>query len=61
MFNNIVYAIHDFEAETEDELNFQVGEPILILEKDDKYADGWWQVIKQNSIVFCVMKINKER
>lgn len=42
--SNIVYAIHNFEAENEDEVTFQYGEPIVILEKDDQYLDGWWQV-----------------
>lgn len=44
MTNTIVYAIHNFEAENEDEINFLVGEPITVLEKDEKYLDGWWQV-----------------
>ncbi|KAG0169455.1 polar growth protein [Apophysomyces sp. BC1034] len=39
----IVYAIHNFEAENEDEINFNVGDAIVVLEKDDKYMDGWWQ------------------
>ncbi|KAI8988214.1 hypothetical protein BDF20DRAFT_311967 [Mycotypha africana] len=39
----VVYAIHNFEAENEDEINFLVGEPITVLEKDEKYMDGWWQ------------------
>lgn len=44
MNNTIVYAIHNFEAENEDEINFLIGEPIMVLEKDEKYLDGWWQV-----------------
>jgi hypothetical protein len=40
----IVYAVHNFEAENEDEINFQIGEPIIVLERDEKYLDGWWQV-----------------
>ncbi|KAI7866077.1 hypothetical protein BDF14DRAFT_1818527 [Spinellus fusiger] len=39
----IVYAIHDFDAENEDEITFAMGEPIVVLEKDEKYMDGWWQ------------------
>ncbi|KAI8875731.1 hypothetical protein K501DRAFT_144619, partial [Backusella circina FSU 941] len=39
----VVYAIHNFEAENEDEITFQFGEPIIILEKDDQFMDGWWQ------------------
>ncbi|KAK4514094.1 uncharacterized protein ATC70_006102 [Mucor velutinosus] len=42
-FPDIVYAIHNFEAENEDEMTFRYGEPIVILEKDDQYLDGWWQ------------------
>ncbi|KAG1472815.1 hypothetical protein G6F56_001312 [Rhizopus delemar] len=41
--NNIVYAIHNFEAENDDEINFSIGEPVVVLEKDEKYLDGWWQ------------------
>ncbi|KAI9475552.1 MAG: hypothetical protein EXX96DRAFT_609496 [Benjaminiella poitrasii] len=39
---DVVYAIHDFEAKNEDEVTLQYGEPIVILEKDDEYLDGWW-------------------
>ncbi|ORX54021.1 PH-domain-containing protein [Hesseltinella vesiculosa] len=39
----IVYAIHNFEAENEDEITFFAGEPIVVIEKDEKYLDGWWQ------------------
>ncbi|CAG8836492.1 23724_t:CDS:2, partial [Racocetra persica] len=38
-----VYAIHNFYAENDDELTFKVGDPILVLEKDEMYWDGWWQ------------------
>ena len=51
--HNIVYAIHNFEAENEDEVAFQYGEPIVILEKDDQYLDGWWQV-KHNRFFFSI-------
>ncbi|KAI8149823.1 hypothetical protein BJV82DRAFT_584771 [Fennellomyces sp. T-0311] len=39
----VVYAIHSFDAENDDEINFNVGEPIVVLERDEKYMDGWWQ------------------
>lgn len=39
-----VYAIHNFEAENDDELNFYIGEPIIVLQKDDGFNDGWWKV-----------------
>ncbi|CAG8827031.1 6435_t:CDS:2, partial [Gigaspora rosea] len=38
-----VYAIHPFEAESEDEVSFQFGQPIIVLEKDELYGDGWWK------------------
>lgn len=39
-----VYALHDFVPENEDELTFKAGERIEVIEKDDQYQDGWWQV-----------------
>ena len=44
MSTDIVYAIHDFEAENPDELSFKAGERIIVIERDDLYQDGWWQV-----------------
>ncbi|GAA6039658.1 hypothetical protein JCM8097_002239 [Rhodosporidiobolus ruineniae] len=38
-----VWALHDFEAENEDELSFRAGERIVVLERDDQYGDGWFQ------------------
>ncbi|CAG8581046.1 38924_t:CDS:10 [Gigaspora margarita] len=38
-----VYAIHNYCAQNDDELTFKVGDPILVLEKDEMYWDGWWQ------------------
>ena len=49
--SNIVYAIHDFKAENEDEIDFLVGEPITVLEKDEHYLDGWWQVRKKKDLL----------
>jgi len=40
-----VYALHDFAPEHEDEISFRAGERIEVVEKDDLYGDGWWQVI----------------
>jgi hypothetical protein len=39
-----VYALHDFQPENEDEVPFQTGERIEVVEKDDEFGDGWWQV-----------------
>ncbi|KAI1313911.1 polar growth protein [Mortierella claussenii] len=38
-----VWAIHNFEAEAEDEISFHIGEPIVVLQKDELYQDGWWE------------------
>ncbi|KAI9136133.1 hypothetical protein BKA69DRAFT_1042806 [Paraphysoderma sedebokerense] len=38
----VVYALHDFNAEDEDEVTFKVGDEIVVLEKDEEYNDGWW-------------------
>ena len=26
-----------------DEIDFKMGEPIAVLEKDEEYDDGWWR------------------
>ena len=39
-----VYALHDFLPENEDEVSFNAGERIEVIEKDDMFGDGWWQV-----------------
>ncbi|KAI8596638.1 hypothetical protein EDD21DRAFT_241653 [Dissophora ornata] len=38
-----VWAIHNFEAEAEDEISFHIGEPIIVLHRDELYQDGWWE------------------
>ncbi|GAA5977063.1 hypothetical protein JCM11641_001289 [Rhodosporidiobolus odoratus] len=40
---DIVWALHTFEAENEDELAFEAGEVIAVLERDDQFGDGWFQ------------------
>jgi Variant SH3 domain len=39
-----VYALHDFQPEHDDEVSFRQGERIEVIERDDLYSDGWWQV-----------------
>lgn len=39
-----VFALHDFDAENPDEVSFKAGEPVIVVERDDAYGDGWWQV-----------------
>ncbi|KAJ3317877.1 polar growth protein [Boothiomyces sp. JEL0866] len=38
----IVYGKHNFSAEESDEISFKAGEPIIVLEKDENFGDGWW-------------------
>ncbi|GAA5894582.1 uncharacterized protein JCM6883_002144 [Sporobolomyces salmoneus] len=40
---DVVWALHAFEAENPDELPFEAGERIEVLERDDQYGDGWYQ------------------
>jgi hypothetical protein len=40
---DVVYGLHDFVAEHEDEISFKSGEKIEVVEKDDEFGDGWWQ------------------
>ncbi len=44
-----VYALHDFAPEHEDEISFQAGDRIEVVEKDELYGDGWWQVLSLHS------------
>ncbi|KAL0097525.1 hypothetical protein J3Q64DRAFT_1632272 [Phycomyces blakesleeanus] len=37
-----VYGIHHFDAENDDEISFSVGEPLIVIQRDDGYDDGWW-------------------
>jgi len=39
----IIFGKHPFEKEEEDEIEFQTGDPILVLEKDEEFNDGWWK------------------
>jgi hypothetical protein len=39
-----VIGTHNFDAENGDEISFSIGEVIIVLEKDEGYQDGWWQV-----------------
>lgn len=50
-----VYALHNFVPEHEDEIAFEAGQPIEVVEKDDRYDDGWWQV----STLPTVLSISK--
>ncbi|KAI8380703.1 hypothetical protein BD560DRAFT_346975 [Blakeslea trispora] len=41
--SEVVYTVHKFVAENVDEISIDVGEKVVILEKDDGYNDGWFQ------------------
>src|SRR6266702_3327558 len=43
-----VYARHDFVPEHDDEIPFRAGERIEVVEKDEQYEDGWWQVCSRS-------------
>lgn len=40
----VVTAVHTFVAEHDDELEFQAGDKITVIEKDEAFGDGWWRV-----------------
>lgn len=46
-----VYALHDFTPENPDEVPFKAGDKIEVIEKDEQYQDGWWQV-RFPSVIF---------
>ena len=50
-----VYARHDFFPEHEDEIDFRAGERIEIIEKDEVYSDGWWQVSSFALFAYCAV------
>ncbi|KAI9266004.1 hypothetical protein BY458DRAFT_215323 [Sporodiniella umbellata] len=41
--SEIVYTVHKFVAENVDEISLNVGEKVLVVEKDEGYNDGWWK------------------
>lgn len=55
-----VWAIHNFEAEADDEISFHIDEPIIVLQKDELYQDGWWEVsnIKKKEVLYSRFYIN---
>ncbi|KAI8878418.1 PH-domain-containing protein [Backusella circina FSU 941] len=57
-----VYAIHNFEAENDDELSFDIGEPVIVLQKDDGFGDGWWKGQNMNGVIglFPMNYVSKE-
>ncbi|KAI8928561.1 hypothetical protein BC831DRAFT_447745 [Entophlyctis helioformis] len=39
----VVFARHNFHAEEDDEIAFAIGEPVVVLQRDEPYGDGWWR------------------
>lgn len=50
-----VYALHDFVPENEDEVPFKAGDRIEVLEKDEEFQDGWWQVCYRSMTCFVFL------
>lgn len=48
-----VTAVHTFVAEHADELEFQAGDKIEVLERDEAFGDGWWKVSR------CVLLLQR--
>ncbi|KAI7875819.1 PH-domain-containing protein [Lichtheimia hyalospora FSU 10163] len=38
-----VYVTHNFDAENDDEIALKAGEPVIVIEKDEEFKDGWWK------------------
>ena len=49
-----VYALFEFAPENPDEINFKAGDRIEVIEKDDVYGDGWWQVSSIRSVALLI-------
>lgn len=39
----VAYCHYPYDAEGDDEISLAYGDPVLVLEKDDGYNDGWWR------------------
>ncbi|KAJ1565815.1 Mediator of RNA polymerase II transcription subunit 7, partial [Nowakowskiella sp. JEL0078] len=39
----LVFGKFAFKSEEEDEISFNVGDPIVVLELDSEFSDGWWK------------------
>lgn len=56
----VVYTVHKFEAENVDEISINVGEQVIVLEKDEGFNDGWWQVKNQKKKKSVLTKVTKQ-
>ncbi len=52
-----VYAQHDFAPENPDEVSFRIGDRIEVVEKDELYGDGWWQVSAIHFNMACAVHL----
>ena len=50
MVAEYVYAVHEFLPPNDDEIDFEVGERIEMIDKDDLCGDGWWAVSRLHSV-----------
>jgi hypothetical protein len=51
----VVRAVHTFVAEHADELEFQAGEDIEVIERDEAFGDGWWRVSRLENLCLLVL------
>ncbi|KAJ8308166.1 hypothetical protein KUTeg_013040 [Tegillarca granosa] len=40
--NGVVYAVFDYQAQSSDELDFSIGDEIVVLRKGDEVEKEWW-------------------
>lgn len=45
--DGIVYALYDYKAQEEDELNFSTGDELKIIRRDDGQEQQWWWAQKR--------------
>ena len=50
MNEGIVYAVYTYEAESNDELTFRVGDSMMVLRKGDEVEKEWWWSRKEKRV-----------
>jgi hypothetical protein len=41
------HVIHTYEAQYPDEVTLYIHDQVIVIEKDERYNDGWWLVLIQ--------------
>lgn len=47
--DGVVYALYDYEAQNEDELDFVKGDELIVLRRDDSQEQAWWWAQKRKT------------